>query len=213
VIPLVPLGETSLDECVQTSIQLAERIGNELEMPVYLYEHSANLSHRKALPEIRRGGFELLETIELIGDHQPDYGPSHIHPSAGACVVGARGSLIAYNINLRTNDLAIAKKIASAVRERTGGLVGVRALGIALESQEMVQVSMNITRPELVPMHRIFDLVRLEAEAMGVMVAESEVIGALPLKSLVDAARHSLRLTQLHDSQILDLWYPSIETD
>lgn len=231
VVPFTPLRGTPMAACVEASIVLAKRVADELAVPVYLYEETAEHVHsqrvsdlrrsqkgrdalgllingpRKALPDLRSGGFERLRELGLTGERAPDYGPDHVHPTAGVCVIGARSPLIAFNVNLRTKDLGIARDIASKIRERGGGLPGVRALGIALESRGIVQVSMNITRTDRTPLHEVFEFVRREAEARGVEVAESELIGALPLDAVIDAARNSLQLPGLNESRILDLWY------
>lgn len=208
VIPFTPLFGTSMDVCIEKSKILAKRIGEELGVPVYLYEQSATDSNHKALPDIRRGGFEALQGITLDGERSPDFGPNQIHPSAGVCVVGARSPLVAFNVNLHTTDLRIAKRIAKAVRGRTGGLVGVRSLGLDLQSRGMVQVSLNIIRPDLVPLYRIFEMIKMEALGYGITISESEVIGAIPLSTALDTVSHYLQISDLKENQILERWSP-----
>jgi glutamate formiminotransferase len=210
VIPFVPLGETPMSVCVQTARAVGERLGRDLELPVYYYEEAATRPERRDLARVRAGGFEALcgagghEGLPLQGERAPDAGPPRCHPTAGAVAVGARGPLIAYNVLLDTDDLSIARAIASRVRARGGGPPGVKALGLYLPSRRRVQVSMNLTDPDAVSLDRVFALVRQEAARHGVRVAESELIGALRLDDLLAVARRTLALPGLRRGQVLD---------
>jgi glutamate formiminotransferase len=204
VIPFVPIrGATSAD-CVV----LAKRLGRELAerhgLPIYLYEDAASTEARKNLATIRQGQFEGLAAKMADPAWTPDYGPSAPHPSGGASVVGVRAPLIAYNVNLATEDLAIADRIAKAIRHISGGYRFVKALGVRLEARKQVQVSINMTNFQKTPLHRVFETVRSEAERHGVAVVGSEIIGLVPQEALVAAAAHYLRLEADPSSQILE---------
>jgi glutamate formiminotransferase / 5-formyltetrahydrofolate cyclo-ligase len=205
VVPFVPVGETGMEACVEAAHCAGERMAAELGLPVYFYEAAAVRPDRTALPAIRGGGFNALRGAPLEGARAPDLGPTQLHPTAGAVVVGARGPLTAFNVNLRTADVAIARQIARRIRERDGGLVGVRALGLELPSRGMVQVSVNVTQPDRVPLYRVLELVRLEAARHGVLVAGTELVGACRLEELLEVARFALGMHDLNARQILDL--------
>jgi len=204
VIPFVPLGETAIEECVGLARWLGEQIWATLRLPVYLYAAAATAAHRVRLPDIRKGEFEGLAEKMLRDGWAPDIGDPRPHPSAGAVVVGARFPLIAYNINLRTTDVEIARAVARAVRGSSGGLANVQALGVVAASG-LAQVTINILDASKTPMARIFDLVRVEAERYGVEIAESEVVGLVPLDAVVDAARAHLRMHSFDRGQILEV--------
>ncbi len=203
VIPFVPLGETAIEECVGLARRLGEQIWATLRLPVYLYAAAAAAAHRVRLPDIRKGEFEGLAEKMLQDGWAPDFGDPHPHPSAGAVVVGARYPLIAYNINLQTTDVMIARAVARAVRESSGGLAHVQAMGVTAASG-LAQVTINILDASKTPMARVFDLVRVEANRHGVEVAESEVVGLVPLDAIVDAARAHLRMHGFDRGQILE---------
>jgi glutamate formiminotransferase / formiminotetrahydrofolate cyclodeaminase len=205
VIPFVPIRGITMEDCVDLAKHLGERIGRELHIPVFLYERAASRVERTNLEAIRRGGLEGLGArMGTDGTWAPDFGPSHLHPSAGATVVGARPPLIAYNVNLRTDDIAIAKTIAKTVRFSSGGLPYVKAIGVELASCRLVQVSMNLTNYEDTPIHVAFEAVRHEAEQRGVQIADSEVIGLIPQQALIQAAESSLKLERFNPSQVLE---------
>lgn len=207
VIPITPVCDVTMGEAIDVSYKLGQRIAEQLQVPVYFYEESANYEHRKNLAYIRKGGYEALREGELTGDRQPDVGPTHAHPTAGAVVVGARGSLIAFNVNLRTNDIRIAQTIAAsirALRDSGMGMAGVKALGIYLQSRELAQVSMNITKPDQVGVYEVFDYIHAQARDLGVEVVESELIGAMSLRSVVDTAASALKLPDLTANRVLE---------
>ncbi len=188
VLPFVPVSGITLDECAELARQAGRRIGDELSVPVYLYEHAATRPERKDLAEIRKPEFEGLR--DLIGkdpSRVPDFGPNKIHPTAGCMAVGARFFLIAYNVNLETTDLALAKKIAKEIRERDGGMKCVKAMGFELKERGLVQVSMNLTNYTITPIRVVFDAIAAKARAAGVEIAESELVGLAP-RAALDAA-------------------------
>ena len=205
VIPFVPLQDTSMQEAVSLARKVGQRIGTGLKVPVFLYEAAATRPERRNLADIRRGEYEELAEKLRDPDWVPDYGPTSPHPTAGATVVGARTYLVAYNVNLGTGDLGIAKAIARALRAKSGGLSNVKAIGVSLEERGIVQVSMNVVDPFKTPLHRAFELVRVEAERYGVPVVGSEIVGLVPLSVVTEVARHYLRLEDFEDGQVLEI--------
>jgi glutamate formiminotransferase len=190
VIPFVPLGDTTIDECVALARSFGERIADRFDLPVYLYAKAALRPDRVVLAEIRRPQFEGLQDLITAPDRRPDFGPARLHPTAGAVAVGARPFLIAYNINLDTPDVAVAKRIARLVRESSGGLPRVQALGLYLDDLACAQVSMNLLDHTVTPMWRVWEAVGEAARAEGVDVIESELIGLCPLAALMEVADH-----------------------
>lgn len=202
VVPFVPLSNASMQECVEIARRVGKRVGEELGIPVYLYEAAATRPERVNLENIRRGQYEGLKTeIETNPDRKPDFGPSKL-PKAGATVIGARNPLIAYNIYLTTSDVEIAKKIAKAVRHSSGGLRYVKALGLLVEGR--AQVSMNLTNFHETPLARVVEFVRREAERYGVGIHHSELVGLIPQEALVDAAVWYTQLDGFNKEQILE---------
>src|SRR5437867_4506834 len=189
--------------------EVVDAIAHELQVPVYLYEAAATRPDRRSLPEVRRGEYEgLKKEIETNPDRKPDFGPPRLHPTAGACIVGARPVLIAWNVNLRTTDVGVAKRIAKAIRESDGGLPAVRAKGFDLADRGLVQVSMNMVDYRKTSLAQAFEAIRALAAKESVEIAESEIIGLMPLDALVDAATQYLKLARFHREQILEtrLW-------
>ncbi len=205
VLPLIPVRGLTVEECVALAHETGRRIADELSIPVYFYESAALRPDRVNLADVRRGGFELLrEEIGTVPERAPDVGEPRVHESAGACVVGVRPLLIAYNVNLKTNDLSIAKRIARAVRARDGGLIHLKALGFELASRGVVQVSMNLTSYERTNLHHAFEAVRREAERLGVEVLGSEIVGLVPQAALDRAAAHFLQLENYSPDLVLE---------
>ena len=206
VIPFIPVKGVTMEECVKLADELAREIAEKLEIPVYLYEEAAKLPGRKALPEIRKGQYEGLKTEIAKPERQPDYGPQRLHPTAGATVVGARQFLIAYNINLDTSDVHIAKKIANCIREAKGGYRYVRAMGIPVQvgGRDIAQVTINMVNYEGTPLFRVFETVKSEAARYGVNIIGSEIIGLTPLQALLDVAEFYLRLDGFDRKQVLE---------
>jgi glutamate formiminotransferase len=205
VLPFVPVRGTSVEECVALAHECGRRIWDELNIPVYFYESAALKDERRNLADVRRGGFELLrKQIATVPERAPDVGEPRVHPTAGACIVGVRPLLIAYNVTLKTGDLSVAKRIARAVRERDGGLLHLKALGFELESRGVVQVSMNLTSYERTNLHHAFEAVQREAEAAGVEVLASEIVGLVPRDALYAAAAHFLKLENYTPDVVLE---------
>jgi len=194
VVPFVPLGRPTMDDCVRLARSTGEAIAEELEIPVYLYAEAATRPERANLATIRRGSFERFAERIRRPEWAPDYGPPRIHPTAGVVAVGARSFLVAYNVVLASGDLAIAKAVAAAVRERDGGLPGLKALGMALASRALVQVSMNLTDITATPVPEAFAAVEHEALKRGVEVAESEIVGLVPRAAMAGASANDIQL-------------------
>lgn len=205
VLPFVPLEGSSLDACVAIAHRAGERIWKELGIPVYFYEAAAKRPERCRLEDIRRGEFEGLRVaVQADESKRPDIGGPDLHPTAGAVIVGARKFLIAYNINLKTGDLAVAKEIARRIRTSSGGLPAVKALGLTLSSRGMVQVSMNLTDFEQTGVHTIFLEVARLARERGVEIAESELIGLIPRQALEQAAAGFLKLRDFESQRVVE---------
>lgn len=202
VVPFVPISDVSMAECVEMATRLGKRVGEELSIPVYLYEEAATRPDRQNLENIRRGQFEALKTeIETDPERKPDFGPAKLG-SAGATVIGARAPLIAFNIYLTTSDVDIAQKIAKAVRNSSGGLRYVKGMGVLVDG--LAQVSMNLTNYKKTPIFRVVELVRREAQRYGVAIHHSELVGLIPQSALVDSAVWYTQLDQFEPEQILE---------
>ncbi len=209
VLPFVPISGVTMDDCVVLARSVGKRIAEELRVPVYLYEAAATRPDRRALPDVRRGEFEGLKVaIETDPERNPDFGPTKLHPTAGACIVGARPVLIAWNVNLGTKDVSVAKRIAKAIRESDGGLPAVRAKGFELVDRGLVQVSMNMTDYHKTSLVQAFDAIRGLATKEHVEIVESEIIGLVPLDAVLVGATQYFKLARFHREQILEarLW-------
>ena len=204
VVPFIPIQGVTIDECATLARETGAEVARRFQVPVYLYEEASTDPARRHLEDIRRGQFEGLAAKMSSPRWAPDYGPSAPHPSAGASVVGARMPLIAYNINLASNRLAVAKEIAAVVRYSSGGFQYVKAMGVAIEDRGIVQVSMNLTNYVQTSLFRVCDAVVREAERHGVAVLEHEIVGLVPAAALVDASESFLRLGPVVESQILE---------
>lgn len=204
VVPFVPIEGITMDECVALAREVAAAVAQRFELPIYLYEEASSNPARKNLEDIRRGEFEGLDRKMRAPGWTPDFGPATPHPTAGASVIGARMPLIAYNINLNTNRLDVAKKIAAAIRHSSGGLRYVKAAGFMLEDRGIAQVSMNLTNHQQTPIFRVFEIVKREAERYGVSILESEIVGLVPSAALISAAEFYLQIARFGPNQILE---------
>ena len=202
VVPFVPIAGVTMADCVEMARRLGERVGRELAIPVYLYEEAASRPERRNLADVRRGEYEGLKMeIETDPHRTPDFGPARVG-KAGATAIGARPPLVAFNVYLNTDDVAIAKAIARAVRHSSGGLRYVKALGLLVEGR--AQVSMNLTDHRQTPIHRVVEMIRREAARYGVTIVSSEVVGLIPNEALLDATRFYLQLVDFSSDQILE---------
>jgi glutamate formiminotransferase len=204
VVPFVPIEDVTMAECVALARDVGAAVAERFRLPVYLYEEASANPSRKNLEDIRRGEFEGLAAKMASPGWIPDFGPASPHETAGASVVGARMPLIAYNINLSTDRLDVAKKIAAAIRHSSGGLRYVKAMGVSIDDRNIAQVSMNLTNYEKTPMFRVFEMVKREAARYGVSILESEVVGLVPVAALVRSAEFYLQLERFTDDQILE---------
>ena len=204
VVPFVPLDGATMALAVDTARQVAARVATRHDLPVYLYERAALRPDRCRLEDIRRGGFEHLATRMADAAWKPDFGPDRPHPSAGASVIGARPFLIAYNVTLATTDVTVAKAIARAIRERSGGLPAVKAMGVPLTDRGVVQVSMNVTDYTRTSLVQVFDAIVREAAARRVDVIGSELVGLAPAGALSCAVAEHIRLADFRDDRILE---------
>jgi len=204
VIPLIPISGITKNELNNYVKILGERIWNELNVPVYFYADSATNEERKKLPNIRKGEFEgLMEKMKDPNWH-PDIGNPNPHPTAGATVIGVREFLIAYNINLATSDVSIAEKIAKSIRESSGGLMYLQARGFYLEDKNCAQVSMNILNFKKLPLYRVYEIVKMEAEKYGTYIKESELVGLIPLKAVLDSFSFYIKLPELNLDKVIE---------
>jgi len=204
VVPFVPIEGATMADCIALAKRVGTTVADRFGVPVYLYEEAAAQPARRNLEDIRRGEFEGLAAKMQSAEWTPDFGPHAPHPSAGASVVGARMALIAYNINLATDRLDVAKKIAAAIRHSSGGFRFVKAAGFKLEDRGIVQVSMNLTNYEKTPVFRVFETVKREAERYGVAVLESEIVGLIPSAALLATAEHFLQIEGFKPEQVLE---------
>lgn len=212
VIPFVPLGTTTLDACVELAHATGLRIWEEFGVPVYFYEAAAVRPGRARLEQVRRGGLERRAAmIATDPGMSPDIGGTGLHPTAGACIVGARRFLIAWNVNLARADLTLAQRIAAEIRESLGGMPCVKAIGVPLASRGLVQVSMNLTDFERTPLSEVYDRVRRAAEAAGAHVVEAELIGLLPERAYLDAVRNSIPFSDFGEHRVIERRIASLQ--
>jgi len=204
VVPFVPIKNVSMAEAVELSIQIAKHVSETFNLPVFLYEASATRPERRNLANIRKGQFEGMADKIKKQEWKPDFGPEKIHPTAGVTALGARMPLVAFNVNLDTDNLAIANDIAEKVRHISGGLRYCKGIGVKLEERGMVQVSMNMTDYTKTALYRSFELIKMEARRYGVNVVGSEVIGLVPMAALIDTAVYYMGIENFSMEQVLE---------
>ena len=205
VVPFIPIEGVTIEDCVALANEAGRQIWERFHIPVYLYEAAAQWPERTNLENIRRGQFEgLREEVQRNPQRAPDIGEPRLHPTAGATVVGARKFLIAYNINLNTSDLDIAKRIAKTIRFSSGGMPCVKAMGVDLRARNLAQVSMNLTDFEQTPIHRVFETVKREAERLGVGIVGSEIVGLIPRRAIEMTAEFYLQVENFSPAQVLE---------
>src|SRR5688572_27253619 len=204
VVPFIPLEGATMEDCIALARRLGDRVGRELDIPVYLYERAATRPDRENLADVRRGEFEGLRAeIETNAARAPDFGPRRVHPTAGAVVIGARPFLVAYNVYLGpASNLGVAKEVAKAVRGSSGGLKNVKGLGLEVDGP--AQVSMNLVDIEKTPLYRAFDMVKMEAAAHGVAPTWSEVVGLVPERALFETAARHVQLRNFSPDIVLE---------
>ncbi|MBO8153687.1 glutamate formimidoyltransferase [Thermovirga sp.] len=205
VIPFTPISNITMEECVELARTFGERYYNELKIPVYYYEEAAIRPDRTRLEVIRKGQYEVLKEEVVKPERHPDVGEPKLHPTAGATVIGARKFLIAFNVNLNTTDVSIAKAIAKRVRASGGGFTAVKGIGLALEDKGLVQVSMNIVDYDKTAIYRVLEFIRMEAARWGVTINGTEVYGMIPAAALIQSAEYYLQIDDFDPSQVLEL--------
>ena len=205
VVPFIPIKNVTMDEAVSLSREVGEKVAGLYHLPVFLYEKSATAPHRENLAAVRKGEFEGMAGKIKLPEWQPDFGPADRHPTAGTVAIGARMPLVAYNINLSTDNLEIATKIARNIRHINGGLRYVKAMGVELKERNITQVSIKMTDYTRTALYRAFELVRIEARRYGVTIIGSEIVGLVPMEALIDTASYYLGLENFSMQQVLEL--------
>lgn len=204
VVPFIPVSDVTMQECIDIAKETGRRIGDELGIPVYLYEDAASRPERSNLADIRKGQYEAFFEKMKHEEWKPDFGPFKMNEKSGVTAVGARVPLVAFNVNLGTSDIDIANNIAKAVRFIGGGLRYVKAMGVKLDERNIVQVSMNLVNYEKTAVYRAYEMVKMEAKRYGVPVVGSEVIGLIPMKALIDCAEYYLGIENFRIDQVLE---------
>lgn len=206
VVPFTPIKGITMEECIKLAHDFGERYYKETGIPVYFYEDAAKRPERKRLEVVRKGQYEVLkEEAKTNPDRKPDVGEACLHPTAGATVLGARKFLVAFNVNLATDNLDIAKAIAKAVRASSGGFTCVKGIGVALEERGLTQVSMNLVDYEKNSLYRVLETIRMEAKRYGVNVMETEVYGMIPVGAILESAAYYLQIKDFDPEQVLEL--------
>lgn len=204
VVPFIPISDVTMDECIDLAKRVGKRMGEELNIPVYLYEDAAQVPERRNLADVRKGQYEGFFEKITKPEWKPDFGTAKMNEKSGCTAVGARVPLVAFNVNLGTDNLAVADSIAKKVRFIGGGLRFVKAMGVKLEDRGIVQVSMNLVNYEKTAVYRAYEMVKMEAQRYGVPVVGSEVVGLVPMKALIDAAEYYLQIENFSLDQILE---------
>ncbi|WP_459188711.1 glutamate formimidoyltransferase [Parabacteroides sp. APC149_11_2_Y6] len=204
VVPFIPIRGCTMEEAIALSKEVAGKVASLYNLPVFLYEKSASAPHRENLAAIRKGEFEGMAEKIKLPEWKPDFGPVERHPTAGTVAIGARMPLVAYNVNLGTDNLAIADSIAKKIRFIGGGLRFCKAMGVELKERGIVQVSINMTDYTRTALYRAFELVRIEARRYGVPVVGSEIVGLVPMEALIDTASYYLGLEDFSLNQVLE---------
>ena len=207
VVPFIPLRGATMDDCIQLARDVGRQVGEQLKIPVYLYENAATRPECRNLADVRKGQFEgLCEELGKNPARNPDFGPNKIHPTAGATVIGAREILIAYNVNLDTDYIDVAKRIAKKIRQSSGGMPFVKALGILIDkhNRQIAQVTMNLTNYKVTPVKKAFDTIKQEALSENIRVLESELIGLAPQDAFEDTSPEELLITDFSPQQIIE---------
>lgn len=205
VVPFIPIQNTTMQECVELAKTFGKNLSDTHQVPVYLYGEAATKPERKDLDWIRRGEYERLAEMITKPNRKPDFGPSTPHPTAGVTITGARGIMAGFNINLGTNDLQLAKKIAKALHSKKGGFSNVKAMAATIPKKNITQVGMSINNFEETPLYRVFELLKIEAARYNIPIVNSEFCGMAPLKALIDTASYYLKIDSLTKDRILEI--------
>jgi glutamate formiminotransferase len=205
VVPFIPIKNVKMEDCVELAKKFGRRLAEECDVPVYLYGEAATHPERSDLDWIRRGEYEALKEMMKPSERKPDFGPSSPHPTAGVTITGARKVMLGFNVNLGTSDIGIAKKIAKALHAKKGGLAFVKAMAAEIPEKGLTQIGMSITDFEKTPLHRVFELLKIEAERYNVPIVGAEFCGLAPLKAIIDAAQHYLKIDNLTEDRVLEI--------
>jgi len=205
VVPFIPIRHVDVADCIKLAKKFGKTLAEEFDVPVYLYGEAAAHPERSDLDWIRKGEYEKLKQMMRKAERKPDFGPSSPHPTAGATVTGARKIMVGFNVNLGTTDIGIAKKIAKALHAKKGGLAFVKAMAAEIPEKEMTQIGMSITNFEKTPLHRVYELIKIEAERYNVPIIGSEFCGLAPLEAIIDAARYYLKIDNLTEDRVLEI--------
>lgn len=206
VVPFIPIKDITMEECISLSKDVAKTVSQEYGIPVFLYEDSASAPNRYALPDIRKGEFEAMAEKIKLPEWKPDYGPDSIHPTAGVTAIGARMPLIAFNVNLDTDNIEIAKKISQAIRFSSGGFKFIQAGPADIKEKGIVQVTMNIKNYKKNPIYRVFETVKMEAKRYGINVLGCEIIGSVPMEALSESLEYYIGLEGFSTKKIVETY-------
>ena len=205
VVPFIPLRNVKMNACVNLAKEFGRKLAEECNVPVYLYGEAAAQPERTDLDWIRKGEYEKLRQMIKKPERKPDFGPASPHPTAGAAITGARQVMLGFNVNLGTSDMKIAKEIAKALHAKKGGLTYVKAMAAEIPERRITQIGMSIADFEKTPLHRVYELIRIEADRYNVPIIGSEFCGMAPLKAITDAAQYYLKIDNLTEDRILDI--------
>lgn len=205
VVPFIPIKNVKMEDCIKLAKKFGRTLAKECGVPVYLYGKAAATPERGDLDWIRRGEYEGLKEMIRKPERKPDFGPASPHPTAGATITGARQIMVGLNVNLGTSDMGIAKKIAKALHAKKGGLAYVKAMAAEIPERKITQIGMSITDFEKTPLHRVFELIKIEADRHNVPIVSSEFCGLAPLKAITDAAQYYLKIDNLTEERILEI--------
>lgn len=204
VVPFVPVENVTMNDCVLLSREYGRRLAEEAGVPIYLYGEAASSPERRDIDWIREGEYEKLDEMVPRPERKPDFGPAKPHPTAGATITGARGLMVGFNVNLGTTDLQTCKRIARALHGKKGGLAFVRAMAAEIPQRKEIQIGMSIYGYESTPLHRVFELLKIETDRYNIPITSSEINGVVPVKAIIDAASFYLRIGNLTESKILE---------
>ncbi|UCE44439.1 MAG: glutamate formimidoyltransferase [Candidatus Bathyarchaeota archaeon] len=205
VVPFIPIRNVEIEDCVELARKFGRTLTEECGVPIYLYGEAATKPERNDLDWVRRGEYEKLEEMMKKPERKPDFGSGSPHPTAGATITGARQVMVGFNVNLGTSNMEIARKIAKAMHAKKGGLAYVKAMATEIPNKNMTQIGMSITSFEKTPLHRVFELIRIEANRYNVPIVSSEFCGLAPLKTITDAAQHYLKIDNLTEDRVLEI--------
>jgi glutamate formiminotransferase len=205
IVPFIPIKNMEMEDCIKLAKKFGRTLAEEYDVPVYLYGEAATYPERNDLDWIRRGEYEKLEETMKKPERKPDFGPASPHPTAGATITGARRVMVGFNVNLGTTDMGIAKKIAKALHAKKGGLAFVKAMAAEIPEREMTQIGMSITDFEKTPLHRVFELLKIEAERYNVPIVGSEFCGLVPLKAITGATQYYLKIDNLTEDRVIEI--------